>query len=55
MLTVGNQKGYIAKSFLASKKPVQLKGTKVSYASVEDSIRYTATLRDLKFEISTVY
>lgn len=47
-VTVGSKKGYMAKSFLASKKPVQLKGTKVSYASVEDSIRYTAYLRDLK-------
>ena len=47
-VSVGNQKGYIAKSFLSSKKPVQLKGTKVSYASVENDIRYTATLRDAK-------
>ncbi|MER1999362.1 MAG: SH3 domain-containing protein, partial [Lysinibacillus sp.] len=46
-VTAGNKKGYIAKSFLAVKKPVQLKGTKVNFAEIKPDVRFTTTLTDL--------
>ena len=47
-VTTGSKRGYIAKSFLVAKKPVQLKGTKFTYDSIKSKIRYSTTLRDLQ-------
>lgn len=54
-VTAGSKRGYIAKSFLVTKKPVQLKGDKVAYSSIQHDIRYSTTLRDLAGNKVTVH
>ena len=46
-VTAGSKRGYVVASSLATTKPVQLKGTKVSYSAIKNDIRYSTTLRDL--------